>query len=143
MAMPSIDLGMPVMKRMMCEKLKIGIGASIPPHILMNADIYKQADYLCDEIIYRLSAYLASKSTTKDEKTERVIETIKVPLTWWDHVKERFAPEWFLGRWPVNYRAIEIRLEEKRRVTTTNICPHIELPPGDRTHFEFLMCDDL
>jgi len=141
-AKTSIDLGMPVFKRVMYEKLKIGIGAEIPPHILMNADIYKQADYLTDQIIYRLSAYLASKSSSKEEATERVLSVEKVPLTWWDHAKERFAPAWFLSKLPVVYRTIETRLEEKRIVTTTNICPHIELPPGDRTHFEFMMCDD-
>lgn len=142
MARPFVDLGMPVMKRVMYEKLKIGIGAKIPQHILMNADIYKQAEYLTDQIFYRLSAYLASKSTTKEEATERVLEVVKVPLTWWEHLKDRFAPLWFLRRWPVQYRYINIRLEEKRIVTTTNICPHIELPPEDRTHFEFMMCDD-
>lgn len=25
------------------------------------------------------------------------------PRTWWDAVKERFAPAWFLKRWPVVY----------------------------------------
>lgn len=26
---------------------------------------------------------------------------IRYPKTWWDAVKQRFAPKWFLKRWPV------------------------------------------
>jgi hypothetical protein len=29
---------------------------------------------------------------------------VRVPLTWWDHLKEAHAPRWFLARWPVQYR---------------------------------------
>jgi hypothetical protein len=27
---------------------------------------------------------------------------LRHPKTWWDAVKQRFAPKWFLRRWPVN-----------------------------------------
>lgn len=32
----------------------------------------------------------------------------RAPLNWWEAVKERFAPEWFLNRWPVEYRTEDI-----------------------------------
>lgn len=35
----------------------------------------------------------------------------KYPADWWQAVKERFAPRWFLVRYPVNYK--HFRLEAK------------------------------
>lgn len=31
---------------------------------------------------------------------------VEVPASWWEHVKERFAPRWFLRRWPVVTRTL-------------------------------------
>jgi len=39
----------------------------------------------------------------------RGTESVRFPATWWDAVKERFAPDWMLRRWPVEYRTITAR----------------------------------
>lgn len=44
----------------------------------------------------------------------------KYPTTWWDAVKERFAPEWFKRRWPVCYTHIKL--------TARELYPHIAMP---------------
>jgi hypothetical protein len=33
-------------------------------------------------------------------------EVARYPATWWDAVKERFAPEWFTRRWPIEYTTL-------------------------------------
>jgi hypothetical protein len=123
------------MKRYLIEKVEIGLNTVVPRHFLMNAEISKYMDYMTDGLIFRFRSYLAG---AKHESTH-VEQTIKVPLSWWDHVKERFAPKWFLKRWPTQYRTIEV----KRVVTITNICPHIEVPHDDRRHFEVLFAGKL
>lgn len=35
---------------------------------------------------------------------EVVVE--EVPLTWWDHLKQRWFPAWALNRWPVQHRQV-------------------------------------
>lgn len=30
--------------------------------------------------------------------------TLRAPADWWQHFKERWAPRWWLRRWPVRYR---------------------------------------
>jgi len=35
------------------------------------------------------------------QKVEKI--EYKWPSNWWQHVKERFAPKWFLGKYPVVY----------------------------------------
>lgn len=47
---------------------------------------------LADTIAFRLVQTIGTVEAT---------EALSVPRSWWDHVKERFAPAWFLARWPV------------------------------------------
>lgn len=35
-------------------------------------------------------------------------EDIRYPADWWEAVKERWAPRWFLRRWPVRYRHFDV-----------------------------------
>ena len=58
------------------------------------------------------------------------------PATWWDAVKERFFPEWMLGRWPVRYKNIDIEQQIYRAV-----CPHLYTDPQEK-HIEFLFTHD-
>lgn len=51
--------------------------------------------------------------------------TIKVPATWWDHLKQRFAPQWVITRWPINYRTY----------SATVYFPHMPAP-ATRRYFE-------
>lgn len=37
---------------------------------------------------------------------------VQYPKTWWDAVKERFAPEWFIRRYPISRVEITVHLEE-------------------------------
>ena len=36
---------------------------------------------------------------------------IRYPATWWDAVKERFAPAWYIKRWPIAYISHDIKAE--------------------------------
>lgn len=38
----------------------------------------------------------------------RTLDEIKFPANWKEAVKERFAPAWFLKRWPVKYTVYRI-----------------------------------
>lgn len=48
----------------------------------------------------------------------RGTEVIRFPATWWDAVKERFAPDWMLARWPIQYQTI----------TASAMLPDVPLP---------------
>ena len=37
--------------------------------------------------------------------------TVSFPATWWDAVKERFAPKWFRQKHPVQYTTYELTAE--------------------------------
>lgn len=45
-------------------------------------------------------------------KSHPTKEVVKFPADWWQSVKERFAPKWFLKRHPVRYTTVTASLEE-------------------------------
>ena len=56
-------------------------------------------DWLAGTLAHRLEAYVLSNQTVGDTKT--VSKTVKVPNTWWQMLKQDYAPAWFVRRFPV------------------------------------------
>jgi hypothetical protein len=75
------------------EKLQWGLEHWISDNVLDGSvDI---ADSIFNNIVVRIRGVVWS---------ERVdIIKFKKPSSWWQMLKEKHAPEWFLERWPVRY----------------------------------------
>jgi hypothetical protein len=58
---------------------------------------------------------------------------IRFPSTWWDAVKERFAPSWFLDRYPVRFTTYKATLSELYPDLTPAL-PDREYPPVMKFH---------
>src|SRR5574341_1521167 len=65
-------------------KLEIGFGWSIGPRYLPE---------LTNKISWHIRGYVWSEKLGK--------HTVSYPKDWWEALKQRFAPEWLLQRWPV------------------------------------------
>lgn len=70
-----------------------------------------------------LTAYLMS--TKPEVVTEQWAHS---PANWWEHLRERWAPKWWLRRHPVRYHNI------RQQISVVHVCPHIELPDGNLRH---------
>ena len=81
---------------------------------------------LMGELVYQLTTLFLSRE-------ERVDIDERWPADWIEAVKERWAPAWFLRRWPVRYRTLSVH-----RVIPVNICPHIAVRENQR-HLEFIL----
>lgn len=75
-------------ERISFEVRRLSVKHGIPRHMIENMDIHSWP--ILEEMVYALSTKIASRTS----------EPLAVPKTWWDHVKLRFAPAWFLKRWP-------------------------------------------
>lgn len=84
-------------------------------------------DEIMDSLVCELRAYLTKRAD------KPLMRTIRWPETWWDHLKEAKAPEWFNKRWPVEYHEEEVIAEPILRV-----CPHFM---NDKTgkHVAYIM----
>ena len=86
-----------------------------------NLKLSSLPDIASDSLTLTLRAILLGCKVS-----ETVITSVRVPKTWWDAVKIRWAP--WLG---VEYRDIPIFTEH------WHVCPHINLPQNTH-HFNFL-----
>lgn len=50
-------------------------------------------NHIADELVFGLTARIANKD----------LGSFKYPENWWEAVKERWAPKWFLKKYPVSY----------------------------------------
>ena len=56
------------------------------------------------------------------------------PADWWQALRERWFPKWWLRRYPVRYEEIDVQLFER-------VCPHVNVPDHG-SHFLFLAGKD-
>jgi hypothetical protein len=85
----------------------------ISRHILVHDASPEVYCDLLGEMVCSLNGYVLGE----DESIQR--QVVRYPATWWDAVKERFAPRWFLRRYPAKYVVVELAAEA--------IYPHLNL----------------
>ena len=80
------------------EKLRFGFMCNIDRHLedVCTIDIH-------DDLLYSLGREMAVRVNGFVFKENLDEVEIKYPADWWQAVKERFAPEWFIRWYPVRY----------------------------------------
>jgi hypothetical protein len=73
-------------------------------------------EQILDQVIWEFRTWMLKKAHEK----QIAHNTILVPLTWWDHLKQDYLPNWFIQRYPVKYKTIEYTTHS----TQNFICPH-------------------
>jgi hypothetical protein len=68
-----------------------------------------QRKRLEDQCLHQLVETLRLSVYGKDHYD---VHIIRYPATWWDAVKERFAPAWLLYQWPAKFITIKASLRE-------------------------------
>ena len=76
------------------QQLKWGNPIRAYAHLAMDAAV----------IVAKFTTYIASQKCAEHK--------FKAPLDWREALKERFAPAWFLKRWPVRYRFETVKVVE-------------------------------
>lgn len=60
-----------------------------------------------NEIVYRLVGIIVREI----EHSDSITLSVKIPATWWQHLKHSHAPNWFIKRYPVRWISIEKHFE--------------------------------
>lgn len=120
-------------KRYIVDKLLRSVSVEIPEHLILNSNInvVEIMHEVSSKFVFILDSFLAGREYTETTFIDRT----KIPLTWLDHVRERFFPSLLIKKWPINYRTIITR----QKAVITKICPHIEVPNNDKKHINFII----
>ena len=82
---------------------------------------------MLDDMGYTLIADLFEDPTQRCRKAI-LAHSPWVPADWWQHVKERWAPRWFLKKWPVKKKRLEVTFDAEFRV----LFPDVVARLGDK-----------
>lgn len=66
----------------------------------IKLDINDEYSFMAGDLAMTLSAMVMGEKQT--------VQLEKVPLNWWEHLKERWYPNWAIDRWPVKTRSIMV-----------------------------------
>lgn len=73
-------------------------------------------DPMWDNFEYKFTTWVLKK-TPPTKYSEGVFH---IPLTWWDHLKLDFGPEWFVSRFPVKFKRLTYITKQEQNF----MCPH-------------------
>jgi hypothetical protein len=110
----------PAIEQVTLNKIRLAARAHIDPDTLLDQNFDVMVDAYTQSLVLQLSGAVLGK--------EYEPLAFQWPRDWWEAVKERFAPQWLLARWPVIYR--------KERVEFREIYPDFKpaLPQSERQH---------
>jgi len=89
-------------KQFVAELAMVGLTQFLNERFVRH-DIQTQWDWMQRQIRLDLIGYLYGSQPKK--------YTVKYPVSWWEHFKERWFYKWMLKRWPVDYREHEFSIK--------------------------------
>lgn len=111
-------------KEIVLEKLRLRGGHKLPKYAFENLKVEAYEDMYHDCVMIAVECAVAalndSKAVTKNSKT--ITKSLaKYPATLSDYIKEKYAPKWFLDKYPVKYVEYYQYLTTVTEYTTTNM----------------------
>ena len=85
-----------------------------------QVEVSTYADHVGENLVAQLEATLMAEKIGEQDRTVN----FKWPSTWWQMLKNDYAPEWFTNRWPVEFTT------RKRTVRFTKKAVYPKLTQG-------------
>lgn len=92
----------PTYEQVVLQKIKLAAVRAMPDgmhDVLANATFKTKHQWMADCLVGEMRAYVWGMNEQRIRAAW--------PADWWEAVKQRFAPKWFLRRWPVRFDSID------------------------------------
>lgn len=112
------------------ERVRLKLHHVVPKEYLdteLRMDIKEQARVAGDDVAIRISLLLYGTKSSGPSG-----EVYEHADGWWQAFRERWFPAFWLRRYPVRKKRVDIGY------TWYRVCPHINPPSGDRVHIVWL-----
>ena len=98
---------------------------------ISNFDVRANLDHIADRLVISLTGFIHGMPK------EKLSIHRQWPRTWWDALKLRWFPHWWLNRWPPNYDRVDLE-----QTIYLAVCPHLHDDPQHR-HLEWLAAEQM
>lgn len=113
-------------ERITMEMLHVAFHCMLPDYPLLDQTAKLRVwEHAAGGIVMQLQAWLLD-GHKQDKRVE--YDEFEIPASPWEFLKQRYAPKWFLAKWPV-------KMETKRFKVAIHhhyVCPHVNKPVDDR-----------
>lgn len=124
------DIPMPETAKVVLTRIELSARAMLSREMLYGAAGNLQAR-LIDDCGQRLAVQL--KTYILGIESDRIVVSKRWPCNWWQAVRARWMPAWWLAGHPVQYEEIDI---SERRYAA--VCPHIHIETNMDTHINWM-----
>ena len=114
----------PDVESVLIDRLYIGVVERLRTDYPMIAQNMTVEKFPCPHDQYVSMAFLSFLANVHRDDKE-TITVYEYPATAWDFIKEKYAPKWFLERWPVLYAKKEVVVHSEKNF----MCPHLPTEP--------------
>lgn len=120
---------MPELQRLSVEKLRFRARQYMSAEAADGMTVEITADYIAESFVANMCGFVWQNQIHKQT------DTMNVHVTWWDHFKDTFFPEWLKRRIRVRYNVIPINTQ------FIHTCPHLPIESRDdlRMHMTWMM----
>jgi hypothetical protein len=118
-------------KKIILDNIHEAVNGRLNGEVIFQLDFQRRMDRLAsysEELAMLLTAIIVGK-----EHAETI--TIKTPADWWEMVKERFLPDFWLAYYPVRHK------EQVIPVRVFRVCPHLK-PAATSRHTAFAVAEE-
>lgn len=105
------DIDTVTMDRIVLEKVTAGVTHFMDATAIQHLGVERACHLLADLVVRSYADFLA-------REVHRRRDHVEVPADWWQHLRQRWCPRWWLRRRPVRTRRVQTELVVQR------VCPH-------------------
>ncbi len=115
-------------QKVVAERVEVAVRQVLGdlPFVKNSLELSFRAEQATRCLIVELRGFVLGK------KEGRVVVNERWPSDWWQAFRERWFPAWWLRRWPVQYKTLQIDKQCWR------VCPHLDMKADQSPHVEFL-----
>jgi hypothetical protein len=95
-----------------------------------NAQLRVMLSHAAEDLVLTMYSWCAAGQVPSEPSTR----TIRWPDGPWQAIRERFAPAWWLKRYPMRWREETVTTETR----TYFVCPHVRVPSNNPLHIQFM-----
>lgn len=131
MAYEPFTVGSATSQKIVTEVLMLAFHNTLPDYPLLSDNakirIWEQA---IGGIVIQVQSWILDGHKS-DVRVER--RSVEYPASWWDYLKQDYAPTWFLRRWPVKMTEVTYDWSEHHHF----VCPHVKVEDRGQ-HFTWM-----
>ena len=117
-------------RHVMTHAISLAVAEEVPVNMLRNGDATLE-EYMARRLLLHHRTWVRGGA-----EREKIKVDVRWPADWWQAVRERWAPKWWLKRHPVRYHEVHVD-----RWAFAAVCPHLETD-GREVHLDWLARTD-